>query len=108
MRLDPTHLSAELLRVLGGGAVDAAKGDQARRAAETVRGEAEFEPLDRLLLKRLRALQVIDSAGSVGSFADAHALANRTAELMKSNTDIAGSLHADLARDRLRDLLSDQ
>lgn len=106
MRLDPSQ-TGDLLRSLSSGIVDARHGAQAERAADSVREESAFEPLDSLLLKRLRVLSVADAAGTVNDFHDAHALAVRTRELMATDASGAVAAHGELARDRLRDLLGD-
>lgn len=106
MRLDPSHIG-DPLRQLGGGAADAASGQQAARHGDDVQDEAAFESLDSLLLKRLRAATVEDAAASVNSFADALALLDRTRQLQQAEPDAARSAQGDLARERLRDLLGE-
>lgn len=106
MRLDPSHIG-DPLRQLGGGAADAASGQQASRHADDVQEESAFESLDSLLLKRLRAATMEDAAASVNSFSDAQALLDRTRQLQQGDTETARTAQGDLARDRLRDLLGE-
>ena len=105
MRIDP-KISDHLDR-LGGGASDAARGQQAAAAGDAVQDEAAFEPLDSLLRNRLAASSLQDSASSVTSAADVQALADRTAELLRGSADLGRAAQGNLAADRLRDLLAD-
>ena len=106
MRIDPSHIG-DPLNHLGGGAVDAAQGQDAQRQADEVKGEAAYEPLDSLLLKRMRVSMMEAAADTVGSFADAQSLLDQTRTLMGGDSAAARSANGELARDRLRDLLGD-
>lgn len=105
MRLDPSHIG-DPLRQLGGGAVDAAQGQHAQREAAAAEGESAYEPLDQLLLKRLKVAQLADAA-AVSSFAEALGKLRHTRSLMEQSQADAHAAHGDLARDRLRNLLGD-
>lgn len=103
MRIDPSQIG-DLQRQLVGGAPDAARGQDAQRQAAAVEGEAEYESLDALMLRRLQVSTLEESASVVGAFADAQELAARTRDLMAQDPTTTRSAHGDLARDRLRDL----
>lgn len=104
MRLDPAQIGNPL-QYLGGGAVDASLGQDTARQAESAAKEAQYESLDVLLLRRMRAAMLGDAAASVTSAADASELASRTSALMREQVDAARAAHGDLSRDRLKDLL---
>lgn len=105
MKLDPSSASGAPVQ-LGGGATDAAQGQRAERAGAEAQRESAFEPVDALLLRRLRAASMHDAATSVTTAADAKVLAERTRELMHERSNEARAAHADVARERLRELLS--
>lgn len=105
MRLDPTS-TGDPLRNLGGGAVDAANGQTTAKQAADAQKEAEYESLDSLILRRMRAALLNDAADSVGSFADAAELAERTKQLMLEDPTQSHTAQGTIARDRLRNLLS--
>lgn len=104
MRLDPTS-TGDPLRNLGGGAVDAANGQHTAKQAEDAQKESQYESLDSLILRRMRATLLNDAADNVGSFADAAEAAERTKQLMAADPTAAQTAQGTLARDRLRNLL---
>lgn len=105
MRIDPSQLSEPLAHVLGGGAVDAAGGQRAAADAARVAPEAQFEQLDQLLLKRLRASAVADAANSVISYQDAQARIDRIRELTAQDPSSARGAQGALDPSRVRGLL---
>jgi hypothetical protein len=103
MRLDPTQ--SDPLRHLGGGAVDASIGQENARQSEEAAKESQYESLDALMLRRMRAAQVTDAASSVSSASDAQEMAQRTRQLMTDDTHAARMAQGHLVRDHLRKLL---
>lgn len=107
MRIDPAQLSEPLAHILGAGKADAAQGQRATAAATSLAPESQFEQLDKLLLRRLRATAVSDAAGSVTTAADAQERIARVRALMMDDPSVAGAAQADLDRARLGGLLGD-
>jgi hypothetical protein len=103
MRLDPAHIG-DLTRQLAGGALDAARGQDAQREADAAQGEAAYEPLDQLLLKRLQASSMEDAA-AVTTFAEALEQVQKTRAQYEADPTSAAAAQGELDRDRLRDLL---
>jgi hypothetical protein len=106
VRIDPSTLRDQLQQ-LGGGAADAVRGERTANETEKAQGEAQFEPIDRLVLKRLRLTAAQEAAVSSISFADAQELADRTARLLNANQTDARIAQGTPARDRLRDVLGE-
>lgn len=104
MRLDPSQINAAMGH-LSGGAVDAVEGEKIERLAADAEKESQFESLDSLLLRRMRAATLSDAAASVVSLSDARRSVDQARELMAQDPDGARAAQSELARDRLRDLL---
>lgn len=103
MRISADHIGSQL-RELAGGAMDAARGQRADKAARDAQPEAAFEPLDKLLLKRLALQTTEEAASSATSFAEAQALVERTRALMGDSPEAARTAQSALLRERVRDL----
>lgn len=102
MRIDPAQIGDQLRHITGG---DAARGARTAATTESVQDESRFESVDRLLLKQLAVQSAEEAATSSIAFADAEALADRTAQLIAAAPRDAHGAHGELARDRLRGLL---
>lgn len=107
MRIDPSQLSEPLAHVLGSGRIDAVAGEATTTSARKLQPEAQFEQLDKLLLKRMRATSMADSATAVTSAADAQTRIDLLGQLMGNDPAAAKDATGDLDRSRLRGLLGD-
>lgn len=104
MRLDPSQIG-DPLRQLGGGATDAAHGQQTARHGAAAEAESAFEAVDSLLLRRLTVESLEEAAEVAGSFSDARSLLESTRAQILENPDVARAAQGELDRARLRDLL---
>ena len=105
VQVDPS-IGRNPLRDLGGGASDAQRGQRTSKIGAASADESAFEPLDSILLRRLRLTTLGDAATSVSSFADAQELTLRARMLLRRDGADEVHAHDALATARLRDLLS--
>lgn len=104
MRLDPIDIGS-LLRSQA--ASDAASGQRTSRQAREAEKESQFEPIDSILLRRLRATLVADAADTLKSLDEAKRAVAKVHRQIASDPARAQAAHDALARERLRDLLGD-
>jgi hypothetical protein len=104
MRLDPVNIGS-LLNTQA--ATDAAAGQSTASKAREAAKESQYEPVDSILLRRLRAALVSEAADTLQSLDQAQDTAKRTQALIKGDPHRAQAAHDALQRDRLRDLLGD-
>jgi len=107
MRIDSSHIGDQLRKVAANGVEDAEAGQRTGQAAERLAPESDFEPMDKLLLKRIQLDSIEQAATETISFADAQALADRTRQLMSESPVEARGAQLGQARERLRDLLGE-
>lgn len=104
MRIDPSQLTEPLAHILGAGATDAAGGQKAAQAAQSIT-DPQLETLDKLLLRRLQAHATAAAADSVVSYQDAQARIDRMRELAAQDPAAAVRAQGTLDSSRVRGLL---